>query len=386
MIGGEKMRRIYLDHGATTPVLPEIFETMKPYFLEKFGNASSLHLFGEEAKKALEASRHKIAEIINAEPEEVYFTSGGTEADNTAIIGAAFANSEKGRHVITSPVEHSAVLESVEYLKKNGFDVDYVKVDENGIVDLEHLKKLIRKDTILISIMWVNNETGTIQPISEISKIAREHGIILHSDAVQALGKLKLDASLVDILSASAHKFYGPKGVGFMYLKKGLKVIPTILGGGHERGMRSGTENVSGVVGMAKALEICYEDFEQKHDMFKKWKGWMIETISEIGDYHINGGTEKTLPTHLNVSFKGVNGEALMYSLSLNGIAVSTASACSSHHKSEVGSHVLRAMNLDKDVTTGAIRIVTGLDNKDDDIKEFLRILKSEVKRLRNLG
>lgn len=380
------MRRIYLDHGATTPVIPEVFEAMKPYFLEKFGNASSLHLFGEEAKSALEMSRNKIAELINAEPEEIYFTSGGTEADNTAIIGAAFANSEKGKHIITSPIEHSAVLESVEYLKKNGFDVDYVKVDENGVVDLEHLKKLIRKDTILISVMWVNNETGVIQPIHEISKIAREHGIIFHSDAVQALGKLKLNANLVDILSASAHKFYGPKGIGFMYIKKGIKVIPTILGGGHERGMRSGTENVSGAVGMAKALEVCYENFDQKHAMFKKWKNWMIETLSEIGDYHINGTVKEALPTHLNVSFKGVNGEALMYALSLNGIAVSTASACSSHHKNETGSHVLKAMNLEKDVITGAIRIVTGLDNKDADIKEFLKVLKSEVKRLRNLG
>ena len=380
------MKKIYLDHGATTPVLPEVFEEMKPYFLEKFGNASSLHLFGEEAKKALESSREKIAKLINAEPNEIYFTSGGTEADNTAIIGAALANSKKGKHIITSPIEHSAVLESVEYLQKNGFDIDFVKVDSNGRVDVESLKNMIKKDTILISIMWVNNETGVIQPIQEISKIARKHNIIFHSDAVQALGKLKLDASWVDILSASAHKFYGPKGVGFMYLKRGNKVNPTILGGGHERGMRSGTENVSGVVGMAKALELCYRDFEEKHEIFKKWKDKMIKKLEEIGDYHINGGIVDVLPTHLNVSFKGISGETLMYSLSLNGIAISTASACSSHHTNKTASHVLKAMGLDHETIIGAVRIVTGLDNTDNDIEKFLTILESEVRRLRSLG
>jgi len=238
--------------------------------------------------------------------------------------------------------------------------------------------------------MWVNNETGVIQPIEEVSKMAREKDIILHSDAVQALGKLKIDAKLVDILSASAHKFYGPKGVGFMYLKKGVKVNPIILGGGHERGMRSGTENVSGVVGMAKALELCYENFEEKYERFKSWKNKILEILESIGKYHVNGGTKNVLPTHLNVSFENVNGEALMYALSLNGIAVSTASACSSHHsgdsKSKTSSHVLRAMNLEPEIINGAIRIVTGLDNTDSDIEQFLKILKKEVDRLRKLG
>lgn len=382
------MKKIYLDHGATTPVLPEVFEEMKPYFLEKFGNASSLHLFGEEAKDALESSREKIAKLIKADIDEIYFTSGGTEADNTGIIGAAIANSHRGKHVITSPIEHEAVLESVEHLRKNGFDVDFLKVNSEGRVDIDHLKKIIRKDTILISIMWVNNETGVIQPIEEISKIARERNIIFHSDAVQALGKLRIDANLVDILSASAHKFYGPKGVGFMYLKKGVKVHPIIFGGGHERGMRSGTENVSGIVGMAKALELCYENFDEKHEKFKNWKDKILKIFEKIGGYHINGGTKDVLATHVNVSFKGVNGEALMYALSLNGIAVSTASACSSHHKNGDGtvSHVLKAMNLDPETINGAIRIVTGLDNTDDDIERFSKVLEEQVNRLRELG
>ncbi len=378
---------MYLDHAATTPMLPEIVEEMMPYLNERFGNASSLHFYGEEAKRALEESRATIADLINAEPDEIYFTSGGTESDNIAIIGSA--RDSKRKHVITSAIEHEAVIEPIKYLEKEyGYKADYLRVDEYGIVDLDMLESVVDHNTLLISVMMANNEIGTIEPIKDIVKIAKRHGVLVHTDAVQAIGKIKIDVKElgVDMLSASAHKFYGPKGVGFIYVKRGTPLLNIIFGGGHERGMRSGTENVPGAVGMAAALRYCYENFDALEEKYARWKEKILNTCEEIGDYRLNGHPTNRLVSTLSLGFKGVNGESLMQALSMNGIAVSTGSACSSHSSHRDVSRILRAIGLSEDYAQGTIRVVTGADNTDEQIDYFIQNLSRIVRKLRKMG
>ncbi len=377
--------RVYLDHGATTPVLKPVLEKMLPYFGERFGNASSMHFFGQEAKEALEEARKKIAKYINAEPGEIYFTSGGTESDNIAIIGSGRASEKIG--IIISEIEHEAVIETAKYMQKQGNKVDFISVGNNGIINLKGLKEKLNENTLIVSIMLANNEIGTIQPLKEVSRIAKSYGAIVHTDAVHAVGKMKIDVKElgVDMLSASAHKFYGPKGVGFIYIKEGTPVKNIIFGGGHERGLRSGTENVAGIVGMAAAIEFCYENFQELERKYRKWKEMILNACEEIGGFRLNGDPEKRVETTLSLGFAGISGEALAELLSLNKIAVSTASACSSHSSQRIASHVLRAINAPVEYAEGTIRVVTGADNTDEQIEYFVSKLKSSVKQLRKL-
>ncbi|MCJ7497392.1 MAG: cysteine desulfurase, partial [candidate division Zixibacteria bacterium] len=323
-------RKIYLDHNATTPVHPEVLEAMLPFYKEGFGNASSIHSFGREAKVALEESREKVAKLLNTDPLEIYFTSGGTESDNLAVKGIAWANRKKGNHIITSKIEHHAILESCKYLEREGFEVTYLPVDKYGLVAPDELKKNIRKETILVSIMHANNEVGTIEPIPELSKIAKENGVYFHTDAVQSSGKIKIDVNSlgVDLLSLSAHKFYGPKGVGAIYITRGVRLTPLAHGGHHEKARRAGTENVPGIVGLAKALEIANRDMEKEDNRLKNLSERFFERITEkIPDVYLNGHPELRIPNTLNLSFKGVEGESIILWLDLKGIAVASGSA-----------------------------------------------------------
>lgn len=374
--------RVYLDHAATTPVFKQVAEEVTKVFTENFGNASSLHSHGQEAKQIYEDARTVIANFINASADEIFFTSGGTESDNIAIMGFLKANFPKGGHIITTQIEHPAVLEVARYLESHGYDVTYLKPSFEGYVLPEDFEKAIRKETVLASIMWVNNETGVIQPIDQISKIARKYGVTLHSDAVQAIGKVKIDASLVDMLSASGHKFYAPKGCGFLYVSKSVKLDPIILGGGHEKGLRSGTENVPGAHGMAVALKTIDSNYSDWSTRVRVLREKILAAISQIPEHHING--TQSIFSHINVSFKGINGETLATALDMHGISVSTASACSSHHKM-TRSHVLEAMGLSDWMIDGAIRITLGYDNTEEEIDYFIQILSEQVNRLRKI-
>lgn len=378
--------RVYLDHAATTPVLKDVYDYMSPFFTKKFGNASSSHLFGKEAKEALESSRQRIASIINCYPDEIYFTSGGTEADNLSIFGLAEGLKEK-KSIITCSIEHEAVIEPCQYLQSKGYTVKYIPVDENGIIDLKLLKEAITDDTLLISIMLANNEVGSIQPLKDIVSFAKEKGVYVHTDAVQAMGKMKvkIDDLGVDILSASSHKFYGPKGAGFLYIKRGTPIRPVVYGGGHERSLRSGTENVSGIAGMSEALRICYENFDENNDRFIKYKNMIIENFRDYEGFRLNQSIHNSLPNIINISFKGLNGESIAEMLSLYGIAVSNASACSSHHPDKDGrSRVIKAMGIDDEYSGSAIRISTGIDNDENQIQYFIDSLKKIISRLRS--
>lgn len=374
--------RVYLDHAATTPVFKEVAHEMTNVFIENFGNASSLHSHGQQAKQIYEQARTTIANFINVSPDEIFFTSGGTESDNIAIVGFLKANFPNGGHIITTQIEHPAVLQVARYLEKHGYDVTYLKPTTEGYVTPDDFEKAIRKDTVLASIMWVNNETGVIQPIDQISKIAKKYGITLHSDAVQAIGKIKIDASMVDMLSASGHKFYAPKGCGFLYVNKSIKLEPIVYGGGHEKGLRSGTENVPGAYGMAVALNMIDKNYSNWSAKVRFFKEKIIDAISQLSDYHINGN--RTIFSHINVSFKGIHGETLATALDMHGISVSTASACSSHHKM-IRSHVLEAMGLEDWMIDGAIRITLGYDNTQEEIDYFIKVLCEEVGRLRKI-
>lgn len=375
--------RVYLDHAATTRVFDEVAQELVKVFTQIYGNASSLHSHGYEAKKIYEEARAKIAKHLNVEPDEIYFTSGGTESDNIAIRGFLKANFPDGGHIITTQIEHPAVLEVAKKLEKEGYSVTYLRPTSEGYVTPEDFKKAIRKDTVLASIIWVNNETGVIQPMEEISKTAREHGIVLHSDAVQAIGKLKIDAKLVDMLSASGHKFYAPKGCGFLYVSKKVKIEPIIYGGGHEKGLRSGTENVPGAYAMGLALEIIEKNYETWVEKVRRMKEKILNAIQQIADHHVNGSN--TIFSHINVSFKNIHGETLATALDMHGISVSTASACSSHHGGG-RSHVLEAMQLEDWMIDGAIRISLGYDNTEEEIDYFIDVLREEVGRLRKMS
>jgi cysteine desulfurase len=380
-------RRIYLDHNATTPVHPEVLEAMLPYYKDKFGNASSIHSFGRETKVALEESREKVAKFINASPSEIYFTSGGTESDNLAVKGTAFANRKKGKHIITSKIEHHAVLESCKFLEKEEFEVTYLPVDKYGLVDPDELKKAIRKDTILVSIMHVNNEVGTIQPLEELCKIAKENDAYFHTDAVQSVGKTPVDVQKlnVDMLSMSGHKIYGPKGVGAIYIRKGTRVTSWSHGGSHERSRRAGTENVPGIVGLAKAIEIAYRDMEEQSQHLKNLTETFYQKLTQtISDVILNGHMEERIPNTLNLSFKAVEGESIILSLDLKGVAVASGSACTSGTLEP--SHVLSAMGISPEIAQSAIRFSFGRGNTMEDVEYVVGILPEIVRRLRAMS
>jgi cysteine desulfurase len=381
------MRKVYLDHSATTPVRPEVVEAMLPYLKDRFGNASSIHGFGREAKVALEESRERVAQILGATPSEIYFTSGGTESDNLAIKGVAYANRNKGRHVITSQIEHHAVLESCGFLAKEGFEVTYLPVDSLGLVDPEDLRKALRDDTVLVSVMHANNEVGTIQPIEELSQTARKKGIYIHTDAVQSLGKVPIDVRKleVDLISMSGHKIYGPKGVGAIYIRKGTRITPWAHGGHHERSRRAGTENVPGIVGFAKALELLNAEMEDH----KGHTGNLAQTlcrklVDTIPDVVMHGHPQKRIPNILSLSFKGVEGESVILSLDLKGVAVASGSACTSGTLEP--SHVLSAMKVAPDVAQGALRFSFGRDNTMEDVDYVAGLLPRIIQRLRSIS
>lgn len=380
-------KEIYFDHAATTPLCEEAFNKMKPYFTEIFGNPNSQHAFGREAVKAVDEARDTISSIINCKPTELYFTSGGTESDNWALRGVAHAYAEKGKHIIISPIEHAAMLSTAKALVKEGFSVDYMKVDEYGFIDLEHLKSIIRPDTILVGCMAANNEVGTIEPIKEMAKIAHEAGALAFTDAVQAAGVIKLDVKElgVDLMSMSSHKIYGPKGVGALYVKNGVKIESIISGGHQERMKRGGTTNVPGVVGFAEAFKIAARDLDENFKYVSSLRDRFIDRVlSEVPFVKLNGPREKRLPANADFSFRFIEGESILFSLDLAGIAVSSGSACSSG--SLEPSHVLLALGLPEGLAHGSIRFSFGKHNTVEEIDYAVETLKAAVQRLRNMS
>jgi len=375
-----------MDYAATTPVDPRVLATMKPYFSEKFGNVSSLHSFGQEAKYAMEEARNNIAGLIKAESSEIIFTSGGTESNNFAIKGIAFANRERGRHIITSAIEHDAVLEPCKWLKKFGFDITVLPVDKYGLVDPADVEKTIRKDTILVSIMMANNEIGTIQKIGEIGRICSRKNVPFHTDAVQAFGKTPIDVEKmhIDLLSASAHKMYGPKGVGCLYVRKGLKIDPLLHGGGHEFGLRSTTENVAGIVGFGAAAELRKKEMKPEAKRLTKMRDKLIKNTMKIDHSHLNGHPTLRLPNNANFWFDFIEGESLIMHLDAKGVAASTGSACSS--KDLEPSHVLLAIGLRHEQAHGSLRLTLGKYNTDADVKYVSKVLPEIVEKLRNIS
>ncbi len=381
------MRRVYLDHNATTPTHPEVVKAILPYYKEVFGNASSVHQFGQQARKAIDEAREKIANFIGASPEEIVFTSGGTEANNLALKGVVYANERKGKHIITSSMEHHAVLNPCKYLEKKGFKVTYLPVDKYGLVDPEEVRRAITKETILISIIHANNEVGTIEPVAEIGKIAKEIGIYFYTDAVQTVGKIPVNVNElnIDLLSLSGHKIYGPKGIGVLYIRKGTRIQSLIQGGHHEKNRRAGTENVPAIVGLGKAIEIAKATMEKESMRLTNLRNKLCSGIGEKIDYvRLNGHPGKRLPNTLNMSFEFVEGESMILNLDLKGIAVSTGSACTSG--SLEPSHVLKAMRVDPAVAQGSIRFSLGKDNTEEDIDYVLEVLPEIVSRLRAMS
>ena len=378
---------IYVDNSATTPVRQEVLEAMLPYFTDTFGNPSSIYSAGREAKRAIEEARDTVARLLHCQNSEIYFTGGGTEADNWALIGAAFANQKKGNHIITSAIEHHAVLHTCQYLEKHGFRVTYVGVDADGIVKLDELEAAICDETILISVMMANNEIGTIQPIREIGEIARAHKILFHTDAVQAVGQLEIDLSRlpVDMLSLSAHKFHGPKGIGLLYVKKGAKVDIYLHGGGQESGKRAGTENTPGIVGLARALSLAVAEREEHCKRMAALRDRFIEQVeARIPYIRLNGSRDRRLPTNANFSFRFIEGESLLLMLDLKGIAASSGSACTSGSLDP--SHVLLAIGLTHEVAHGSLRVTFGEDNTMEDVEAIVAALEEVVPKLRQMS
>lgn len=381
----EKIR--YFDHSATTALNENVLKEMLPYFSMEYGNASSIYGLARRAKKAVEDSRDKVAKAINANPQEIYFTSGGSESDNLAIKGIAYANRSKGNHIITSKIEHHAVLGSCKTLEKQGFEVTYLDVDENGKVDLGQLKNSIRDNTILITIMFANNEIGTIEPIAEIGRIAKEHGIYFHTDAVQAVGNVRIDVEKmnIDALSMSGHKFYGPKGIGALYVRKGVKFDKIQDGGHQERDKRAGTENVPGIVGLGKAIELAYTDFGAKVEHLRTLRDYYVSQVEEKIPYiKVNGDRKDRLPGNSNISFRFIEGESLLLNLDQKGICASSGSACTSGSLDP--SHVLLAIGLPHEIAHGSLRITLGQDNTKEDIDFLVNSLVEVVERLRNMS
>jgi cysteine desulfurase len=384
------LKRVYLDYNATTPIDPRVFEAMIPYMKEEFGNPSSIHSFGSRAKAALDNSREQVAGFLGAHPKEIVFTSGGSESNNLAIKGVAFRLREKGAHLITTRIEHASVLETFRFLESHGFRVTYLGVDEYGLIDLDELRESITEDTILASVMFVNNETGVIMPIREIGEIVKEKGVIFHTDAVQAVGKVDIDLEdlPVDLLSLSAHKIYGPKGVGALFIRveafRGTPLQPLIHGGGQERERRSGPENVPGIVGLGKACEIAKVEMKTEESRLRDLRDELHKGILErIRGVKLNGHPERRLSNTLNLSFEGVEGDSLVMNLDIEGIAVSTGSACSEGNVEP--SHVLLAMGLPREIAVSSLRFSLGRFTEREDIDRVIDALPRIVERIRKV-
>lgn len=380
------MSEIYMDHAATTPVRPEVVEAMLPYFSSEFGNASSVYGWGRRAHQALDGARDKVSELLGAQANEIIFTSGGSEGANLAIKGVAWAYQTKGKHIITSAVEHHAVLDAALWLKKHGFDVTVLPVDEEGLVSPTDVEEALRPDTILVSIMHANNEVGTIQPISEIGAIVRKHGAYFHTDAVQSAGVLDINVEElgVDLLSLSGHKLYGPKGVGALYVRKGVRLDPLIHGGAQERRRRAGTENVAAIVGLARAFALARAERVQENERLVKLRDRLIEGLQKIPSTKVNGSLVQRLPNNVNVCFQYIEGESMLLNLDLKGIAASSGSACTSGSLDP--SHVLLAMGLTHEIAHGSLRLTLGRENTEADVDFVLQEIPVIVERLREMS
>ena len=381
------MENVYFDNAATTRLDEDVLKEMLPYLREDYGNASAIYKLGRKSRKAIEESREKIAKVLNCKPNEIYFTAGGSESDNTAIKGIAHSYKNKGNHIITSKIEHPAVLETCKELEKEGFEVSYISVDENGVIDLEELKKAIKPTTILISVMFANNEIGTIEPIKEIGKIAKENKIYFHTDAVQAVGTIKIDVQdlNIDSLSLSGHKFYGPKGIGALYVRTGINFKKLIDGGHQEKNKRAGTENVAAIVGMGKALEMAYEKMDEHNEKIRALRDYYESQVLEKIPYvKVNGNRENRLPGHSHISFRFIEGEGLLLNLDLKGICASSGSACTSGSLDP--SHVLLAIGLPHEIAHGSLRISIGKYNTKEEIEFLVQNLVEIVNRLRNMS
>lgn len=383
----QKKQFIYLDHAATTAARPEVVEAMMPYFTENFGNPSSVYTFSQKNKAKITECREVIANSLGAKSNEIYFTAGGSESDNWALKATAEAYASKGKHIITTKIEHHAILHTAQYLEGKGFEVTYLDVDENGLVKLDQLKAAIRPDTILISIMFANNEIGTIEPIKEIGEIAKEHGIIFHTDAVQAYGQVPIDVDEchIDMLSASGHKLNGPKGIGFLYIRTGLKLRSFVHGGAQERSRRAGTENVTGIVGLAKAVEIAFNTMESRTKKECEMRDYLIDRLlAEIPYARLNGHRTKRLPNNANISFQFIEGESVLIMLDMAGICASSGSACTSGSLDP--SHVLLAIGLPHEIAHGSLRMTLGEENTMEQMDYVVDKIKETVNKLRSMS
>lgn len=380
------MNRVYMDNAATTPVSPAVLEKMLPYFSECYGNANSIHSTGLDARKALNAARKKVAAALNCNPEEVYFTSGGSESDNWALKGVAFANRKKGNHIITSAIEHHAILHTCEWLEKQGFEITYVPVDADGLVNPADVEAAITDKTILISIMAANNEIGTIEPIEEIAKIAHAHHVLFHTDAVQAIGAISVDVRAIgcDLLSLSGHKFHGPKGVGALYIKQGTRIDNLIHGGAQERGRRASTENVAGIVGMAEAIELATANIPEKAARISALRDQLIDGLTALPYVRLNGHRTKRLPGNVNVSVRFIEGESLLLRLDLAGVAASSGSACTSGSLDP--SHVLLAIGLPHEIAHGSLRLSLSDTTTQEEVDYVLSVLPGIIEYLRDMS
>ena len=384
------MKKVFMDHSSTSKVDDEVIDAMLPYFSKYYGNPSSIHRFGREAHGAVDLSRKNVADLLNAREDEIIFTAGGTEGDNIAIKGVAYNNKDKrglkGPHIITSQIEHQAVLQTCKHLEEEGFEVKYLSVDEYGVIKLDELKKSICKNTLLISVMFANSEIGTIEPMEEIGKIAKENNILLHTDAVQAVGKTPIDVKKlhIDLLTLSSHKMYGPKGVGALYVRKGVKLIPIVHGGGHEKGLRSSTLNVPGIVGLGKACELAKERMNDDMKYLRNLRDKLIKNILKIEESYLNGHPEKRLVNNAHFRFTGVEGESLLLAMDAKGIATSTGSACSS--KKLQTSHVLTAIGLDPEYAHGSIRLSIGRETTEEEVMYVCKSLSEVVEKLRQMS
>lgn len=378
---------VYMDHAATTYVKPEVLEEMIPYFTEKFGNPSSFYGISRDTQKAIDEARGKVAKGINAERSEIYFTNGGSESDNWAIKGVAMANKKKGNHIITTKIEHHAILNTCEYLEKNGFEVTYLDVDKEGFVNVDELKDAIKENTILVSVMFANNEIGTIEPIKEIGAICREKKVIFHTDAVQALGNVEIDVKdmNIDLLSLAGHKIYGPKGVGALYIRRGVRIENLVHGGSQERARRAGTENIPGIVGLGKAVELATENLEEHKQKLTKLRDKLIDGLMQIPNTIVNGPMgDKRLPGNANVCFEFIEGEGILLSLDFEGICASSGSACTSG--SLEPSHVLLAIGRPHEIAHGSLRLTIGDGTTEEEIDYVLEKIPAIINRLRNIS
>lgn len=381
------MKNVYMDYSATTFVKPEVLEEMLPYFTEKFGNPSSFYGISRETKRAIDKAREQVARVLNCLPDEIYFTGGGSEADNWAIKGIASAHKNKGNHIITTKIEHHAVLHTCEYLEKNGYDVTYLDVNEEGLINLEDLKNAITDKTILVTIMFANNEIGTIQPIKEIGEICREKKVYFHTDAVQAVGNIPVDVKEmnIDMLSLAGHKIYGPKGIGVLYVKKGIKIDNLIHGGGQERNRRAGTENIAAIVGLGKALELAHDNLEEHMNKLIVLREKLIEGLLKIPYTRLNGPRgDKRLPGNVNVCFRFIEGESILLSLDFKGVCASSGSACTSGSLDP--SHVLLAIGLPHEIAHGSLRLSMGEGSTEEDVDYVLEVVPPIIERLRNMS